>query len=49
MLTAVADQTGFGFDPAKDQDFLPVNEFLEKPVSPRTLVDMIRKHLPTSI
>ena len=49
MLTAVSDQTGFDFDPAKDKDFLPVNEFLEKPVSPRTLVDMVRKHLPTSI
>ncbi len=49
MLTAVTDQTGFDFDPAKDKDFLPVNEFLEKPISPRTLVDMVRKHLPTSV
>lgn len=49
MLTAVTDQTGFGFDPAKDKDFLPVNEFLEKPVSPRNLVDMVRKYLPTSV
>lgn len=47
MLTAVADQTGFDFNPGKDQDFLPVNEFLEKPISPRKLVDMVRKHLPT--
>ncbi len=49
MLTAVTDQTGFDFDPARDKDFLPVNEFLEKPISPRILVDMIRKHLPTSV
>jgi len=49
MLTAVADQTGFSFDPDKDADFLPVNEFLEKPLSPRKLVDMVRKHLPTSV
>lgn len=49
MLTAVADQTGFDFDPKRDKDFLPVNEFLEKPVSPRSLVDMVRKHLPTSV
>lgn len=49
MLTAVGDQTGFAFDPDKDQEFLPVDEFLEKPVSPRKLVDMVRKHLPTSI
>jgi CheY-like chemotaxis protein len=49
MLTAVADQTGYDFDPAKDSDFLPVDEFLSKPVSPRCLVDMVRKHLPPSI
>ena len=49
MLTAVTAQTGFDFDPARDKDFLPVNEFLEKPISPRNLVDMIRKHLPTSV
>jgi len=49
MLTAVSDRTGFDFDPAKDKDFLPVNEFLLKPVSPRSLVDMVRKHLPTSV
>ena len=49
MLTAVSDQTGFEFDPAKDKDFLPVHEFLEKPVSPRKLVDVVRKHLPTSV
>jgi CheY-like chemotaxis protein len=49
MLTAVADQTGFKFDPDKDSDFLPVNEFLEKPVSPRQLLDVVRKNLPTTI
>ncbi len=49
MLTAVVDQTGFEFDPNKDQSFLPVDEFLEKPISPRKLVDVVRKHLPASI
>jgi CheY-like chemotaxis protein len=47
MLTAVGERTGFAFDPDRDQDFLPVDEFLEKPVSPRRLVDLVRKHLPT--
>ena len=47
MLTAVADRTGYDFDPKTDGEFLPVDEFLEKPVSPRVLVDMVRKHLPT--
>jgi two-component system alkaline phosphatase synthesis response regulator PhoP len=49
MLTAVTDRTGFEFDPQRDKEFLPVNEFLHKPVSPRSLVDMVRKHLPTSV
>jgi len=49
MLTAVADQTGYDFDPQADGDFLPVDEFLEKPVSPQVLVDMVRRHLPTTI
>lgn len=49
MLTAVSDRTGFDFDPARDKDFLPVNEFLEKPISPRTLVDKVRQHLPTIV
>ncbi len=49
MLTAVVDQTGFDFNPEKDAAFLPVDEFLEKPISPRRLVDMVRKHLPTSV
>ena len=32
-----------------DREQLPVAEFLEKPVSPRVLVDMVRKHLPTNV
>lgn len=49
MLTAVTDRTGFEFDPTRDKDFLPVDEFIQKPVSPRRLVDLVRKHLPTKI
>lgn len=49
MLTAVVDQTGFDFDPEKDAEFLPVNEFIQKPVAPKELVDLVRKHLPTSV
>ncbi len=49
MLTAVTDRTGFDFDPARDKDFLPVDEFIQKPLGPRQLVDLVRKHLPTSI
>jgi two-component system, OmpR family, alkaline phosphatase synthesis response regulator PhoP len=48
MLSAVTERTGFAFDQGKDQSFLPVNEFIEKPISPRKLVDLVRKHLPTT-
>lgn len=48
MLSAVGERTGFGFDKDKDKDFLPVNEFIEKPISPRKLVDLVRRHLPTT-
>ena len=45
MLTAVGQETGFDFDRERDEDFLPVNEFLEKPVNPESLIEMIKKHL----
>ena len=45
MVTSVGARTGFSFDRTKDEDFLPVNEFLEKPVDPRVLVDKVRENL----
>ncbi len=45
MLTAVGQETGFEFDKAKDEDFLPVDEFIEKPVDPDLLIEMVRKNL----
>jgi len=45
MLTAVGQETGFKFDKDKDEDFLPVNEFLEKPVSPDALLESVKKGL----
>lgn len=45
ILTAVGQETGFKFDKEKDQDFLPVNEFIEKPVDPDTLIEKVRKNL----
>ncbi|MBO8129952.1 MAG: response regulator [Candidatus Marinimicrobia bacterium] len=47
MLTAVGHETGFKFNKDKDEDFLPVEEFVEKPVTPDKLLDLIRKHLGT--
>jgi len=45
MLSAVGQETGFGFDKEKDEDFLPVNEFIEKPVNPAALVELVKNHL----
>lgn len=45
MVTSVGARTGFSFDRSKDQDFLPVNEFLEKPVDPKVLLDKVRENL----
>jgi len=45
MLTAVGAETGFSFDKEKDEDFLPVDEFLEKPVNPDRLIEYVRKGL----
>jgi len=45
MVASVGARTGFSFDRKRDEDFLPVNEFLEKPVDPRVLVDKVRENL----
>jgi two-component system alkaline phosphatase synthesis response regulator PhoP len=45
MLTAVGQETGFNFDKDKDEDFLPVSEFLEKPINPEILIDKVKTHL----
>lgn len=45
MLTAVGAETGFSFDKEKDEDFLPVDEFIEKPVNPDTLIEYVKKSM----
>ena len=45
MLTAVASETGFSFDKEKDEDYLPVDEFLEKPINPDMLIEYVKKNL----
>ncbi len=42
MLTAVTQRTGMRFDRMKDGDFLPVEDFLEKPVQPAVLLEKVR-------
>ena len=45
MISAVGQETGFKFDKEKDQDFLPVQEFLEKPIDPELLIETVKKNL----
>ena len=48
MITAVGAQTGFEFDKQRDEDFLPVDEFIEKPVNPQVLLDTVKRNLPVA-
>ena len=42
MLTAVKDKTGLDFKSAAgDQSWLPVEEFLDKPVKPKVLLEKV--------
>ncbi len=38
MLTAIGQRTGMKFDLQTDADYLPVEEFLEKPIQPKELL-----------
>jgi two-component system, OmpR family, alkaline phosphatase synthesis response regulator PhoP len=42
MLTAVKEKTGIDFKPeAGDESWLPVEEFLDKPVNPKQLLEKV--------
>lgn len=43
MVTSVGKETGFKFDPEQDQNFLPVNQFIEKPIKPEQLLETVEK------
>jgi CheY-like chemotaxis protein len=43
MLTAIHSTTSLRFGP--DEYYLPVNDFLDKPVNPDLLLATVRKHL----
>jgi CheY-like chemotaxis protein len=45
MLTSINQKTGFRFNPEEDGEFLPVDDFVEKPVSPETLLRKTQKLL----
>jgi len=46
MLTAIGEKTGFGFsDVAGDKTWLPVDDYLEKPVAPEKLAAKVERLL----
>ncbi len=45
MMTSVSSKSGFGFDPKTDGDYLPVEDYVDKPVDPADLVARVRKLL----
>ncbi|HEY3324501.1 MAG TPA: response regulator [Planctomycetota bacterium] len=45
MLTAVGKEKGMAFSPESDAEFLPVDDFVEKPVKPEVLIKKVGKLL----
>jgi len=45
MLTSVGRETGFRFNKETDEDYLPVDDFVEKPVKPNELLSKVNKLL----
>jgi CheY-like chemotaxis protein len=45
MMTSVSAKSGFAFDPATDGDYLPVEDYVDKPVDPADLVKRVDKLL----
>jgi len=45
MLTSISQKTGFEFSPETDEDYMPVEAFLEKPVDPDRLLETIAEAL----
>jgi len=45
MVTAVEDRLGERIDLAKDAEFLPVSDFVRKPVEPDELLARVKKLL----
>lgn len=45
MLTSVGRETGFRFNKETDEDYLPVDELVEKPIKPKDLLVKVEKLL----
>lgn len=45
MITAITQKTGFQFSPETDGEFLPIDDYVEKPVQPDNLLTRVEKLL----
>lgn len=45
VLTNVAKKSGFKFSPETDEDYLPVDGFMEKPIEPKKLLSTVKELL----
>jgi len=45
MITAVSKKKGMKFSPEKDEAYLPVDEFIEKPIQPKDLLTKVAELL----
>jgi CheY-like chemotaxis protein len=45
MITAISRQKGMQFSPQKDEAFLPVDAFIEKPIQPKELLNKVAELL----
>lgn len=48
MLTSIGKETGFKFHPETDEEYLPVDDFVEKPIKPKELISKVEKLLGKS-
>ena len=45
MITAISKKKGMNFSKEEDEAFLPVNDFIEKPIQPKDLLEKVSKLL----
>jgi CheY-like chemotaxis protein len=43
MLTGTSQNTPMKFSPETDKDYIPVDEFVEKPIRPEALLEKVKK------
>ena len=46
MLTSISQKTGMAFSPEKDGEYLPIDEFVEKPLRVESLLEKVKRLIP---